>query len=163
MEGCQRPSWDSRLQLAPDQENYKKNEKVNLSCPKGFQPSFTHVKCSSKYQNNNNGTRVYKEFWYRRNSSNDWLPIQSSVECVGKGRIRSRVILCGGDPENFSGGGKMGRSGFFLAQHCESGACGSISRFQARRKYLLLCFPMSPKDDCSHTLRGFEGGRISLL
>ncbi|TRZ09862.1 hypothetical protein HGM15179_017260 [Zosterops borbonicus] len=90
--GCQRPSWDSRLQLAPDKENYKKNEKVNLSCPKGFQPSFTHVKCSSKYQNNNNGTRVYKEFWNGRNSGNDWLPIQSSVECVEVLRV---------DPDTF--------------------------------------------------------------
>ncbi|XP_066037075.1 receptor-type tyrosine-protein phosphatase kappa-like isoform X1 [Chamaea fasciata] len=80
--GCQRPPWDSRLQLAPDQENYEKDEKVNLSCPEGFKPSLTEIKCQSEFQYNDNGTPVYEEFWYGRNSSDDWLPIQSSGECV---------------------------------------------------------------------------------
>ncbi|XP_037980372.1 uncharacterized protein LOC119695598 isoform X1 [Motacilla alba alba] len=81
-EMCQRPSWDSRLQLAPDQVNYKKNEEVMLSCPEGFQPSFTHVKCSSEVQSFSGGKPVYREVWNVRNSRGAWVRIRSSVECI---------------------------------------------------------------------------------
>ncbi|XP_068857602.1 uncharacterized protein [Aphelocoma coerulescens] len=80
-ETCQRPLWDSRLQLAPDKKNYKNNEEVMLSCPEGFQPSFTRVKCSSKVQSFTRGKPVYREVWTGRDSSGAWARIRSSVEC----------------------------------------------------------------------------------
>ncbi|XP_037980368.1 receptor-type tyrosine-protein phosphatase F-like isoform X3 [Motacilla alba alba] len=82
METCQRPSRDSRLQLAPDQENYKKNEEVMLSCPEGFQPPFTEVQCQTQFQYDVYGTPVYKEFWHGRDSKGAWVPIVSRVECT---------------------------------------------------------------------------------
>ncbi|RMC16536.1 hypothetical protein DUI87_06473 [Hirundo rustica rustica] len=87
MEGCRRPPWNSRLQLAPDQEVYKKDEKVKLSCPGGFQPSFTEIKCQSEWQCNDSVTAVYKRLWCGRNSRGVWVPIQSSVECIVPGKL----------------------------------------------------------------------------
>ncbi|XP_049651205.1 uncharacterized protein LOC126036017 [Accipiter gentilis] len=81
-EMCQRPRWDSRLRLAPDQENYKKNEEVMLSCIDGFQVSFTHVKCSSEVQSISHGKPVYREVWLGKNSRGGWIRIRSSVECI---------------------------------------------------------------------------------
>ncbi|NXK64538.1 PTPRU phosphatase, partial [Sylvietta virens] len=80
-EGCQRPPWDTRLQLVPDKENYEKDEEVKLSCHEGFQSSFTKIKCQSEFQYDHYETPVYKEFWIGRNSSSLWVPIQSSVQC----------------------------------------------------------------------------------
>ncbi|XP_049651200.1 receptor-type tyrosine-protein phosphatase kappa-like isoform X6 [Accipiter gentilis] len=82
IETCQRPLWDRRLQLAPDQENYKKDEEVRLSCPKGFQPSFTEIKCSGKVQPISYGNPVYSDPWLGRDITGDWIRIQSSVECI---------------------------------------------------------------------------------
>ncbi|XP_041340895.1 uncharacterized protein LOC121362994 isoform X2 [Pyrgilauda ruficollis] len=82
MEMCQRPQWDSRLQLAPDQENYKKDDRVILSCPEGFQPPFTEIQCQIQFQYDHDETLVYKEFWLGRDSSDAWVPILSSVECI---------------------------------------------------------------------------------
>ncbi|XP_052634529.1 uncharacterized protein LOC128137542 isoform X2 [Harpia harpyja] len=79
---CQRPRWDSRLRLAPDQENYKKNEEVKLSCIDGFQASFTHVKCSSEVQSISHGKPVYREVWLGKDSRGGWIRIRSSVECI---------------------------------------------------------------------------------
>ncbi|XP_054042967.1 uncharacterized protein LOC128903087 [Rissa tridactyla] len=84
VETCQRPQWDPRLRLTPDQENYKKNEEVMLSCPKDFQPSFTHIKCSGEVQSISHGKSVYREAWRGRDSSGAWIRIQSNVECLGK-------------------------------------------------------------------------------
>ncbi|KAM6328565.1 uncharacterized protein FN964_015899 [Alca torda] len=81
-ETCRKPRWDSRLRLAPDQENYKKNEEVVLSCIDGFQPSFTHIKCSSEVQSISHGKPVYREVWRGRNSTSDWIRIRSNVECI---------------------------------------------------------------------------------
>ncbi|NXW10368.1 PTPRU phosphatase, partial [Fregetta grallaria] len=81
-ETCQRPQWDSRIQLAPDQENYKKNEEVLLSCPEGFQPSFTHVKCLGEGQPISNWNPVYTDPWLGRDSRGGWTRIQSSVVCI---------------------------------------------------------------------------------
>ncbi|XP_010124010.1 PREDICTED: uncharacterized protein LOC104483809, partial [Chlamydotis macqueenii] len=81
-ETCKRPQWDSRLQLAPDQENYKKSEEVMLSCPEGFQPSFTHVKCWSEVQSLSHGKPVYREVWRRKDSRGGWTRIRSGVECI---------------------------------------------------------------------------------
>ncbi|XP_059690325.1 uncharacterized protein LOC104253375 [Gavia stellata] len=81
-EMCRRPRWDSRLQLAPDQENYKKNEEVMLSCIDGFQPSFTHVKCSSEVQSISHGKPVYREVWLGRDSRGGWIRIRSNMECT---------------------------------------------------------------------------------
>ncbi|XP_042660810.1 receptor-type tyrosine-protein phosphatase kappa [Tyto alba] len=78
---CQRPWWDPRLQLAPDQESYKKNEKVALSCPEGFQPSFTEIKCSSEVQTSRYGKHPYG-VWLGRDSSGDWIHIPSTMECT---------------------------------------------------------------------------------
>ncbi|XP_074876850.1 uncharacterized protein LOC142027093 [Buteo buteo] len=81
-ETCQRPSWDRRLQLAPDQENYKKDEEVRLSCPEGFQPSFTEIKCSGKDQPISYGNPVYSDPWLGRDITGDWIRIQSGVQCI---------------------------------------------------------------------------------
>ncbi|KAF4799887.1 hypothetical protein TURU_050175 [Turdus rufiventris] len=89
---CRRPPWDSRLQLAPDQKNYAKNQEVMLSCPEGFQPSFTHVKCSSEISSFNLGKPVHREVWTGRNSRGVWVRVRSSVEC-------SEVLQV--DPQSF--------------------------------------------------------------
>ncbi|XP_010077673.1 PREDICTED: uncharacterized protein LOC104466058, partial [Pterocles gutturalis] len=81
-EKCQRPRWHSILQMEPDQENYKKNEEVMLSCPAGFQPSFTHVKCAREVQSISHGKPVYREVWLGRDSRGGWFRIRSSVECI---------------------------------------------------------------------------------
>ncbi|NXC28519.1 PTPRU phosphatase, partial [Campylorhamphus procurvoides] len=81
-EKCQRPHWDSRFQLAPDQENYRKNEEVMLSCPEGFQPSFTRVKCSSEIQSFAQGKPVHREVWLGRDTRGAWIRIRSTVECI---------------------------------------------------------------------------------
>ncbi|KAF4793123.1 hypothetical protein TURU_113746 [Turdus rufiventris] len=86
-ETCQKPHWDSRLQLAPDQESYKKNEEVMLSCPKGFQPPFTHVKCTGKVLSVVNGKPLHREAWNGKDSRGSWINIQSNpgrVQCSGK-------------------------------------------------------------------------------
>ncbi|XP_014112412.1 PREDICTED: uncharacterized protein LOC102112568 [Pseudopodoces humilis] len=90
-EMCRRPLWDSTLQLVPDQQNYK-NDEVMLSCPEGFQPSFSHIKCSSEVQSFTRGKPVYREVWTGRNSRGVWVRIRSSVEC-------SEVFQV--DPETF--------------------------------------------------------------
>ncbi|XP_064591704.1 uncharacterized protein LOC135459509 [Zonotrichia leucophrys gambelii] len=82
MEGCKRPQWDYRLQLAPDQENYKKDEKVMLSCPQGFQPLFTEIQCQTQLQSDYE-TLGNEEFWLGRDSRGAWAHIHSSVECIG--------------------------------------------------------------------------------
>ncbi|KAM9507198.1 uncharacterized protein ACIB01_019993 isoform 2-T2 [Guaruba guarouba] len=79
---CQRPRWDSRLQLAPDQSNYKINKEVMLSCPEGLQPPFTHVKCSREVQSNSNGKPVYREVWLGKDSSGQWNRTQNRVQCM---------------------------------------------------------------------------------
>ncbi|KAM6187541.1 receptor-type tyrosine-protein phosphatase kappa-like [Sarcoramphus papa] len=81
-ETCPRPSWDPRLQLAPDQENYEKNEEVMLSCPEGFQPSFTKIQCSGKVQPTSAWNPVHTEVWSRKDSRGGWIRIWSSVECI---------------------------------------------------------------------------------
>ncbi|XP_074788775.1 uncharacterized protein LOC141973771 [Athene noctua] len=81
-EMCRRPQWDSRLQLAPEQDSYKKNEEVMLSCTDGFQPSFTHVKCGREVQSLSHGKPIYREVWLGRNSRGIWIRIRSSVECI---------------------------------------------------------------------------------
>ncbi|XP_074993919.1 uncharacterized protein LOC142075835, partial [Calonectris borealis] len=81
-ETCQRPPWDPKLQLTPDQENYKKNDEVMLSCPEGFQPSFTKIRCSSEVQSISNGKTVYRVVWHGRDSRGGWIQIQSNVECI---------------------------------------------------------------------------------
>uniref|UniRef100_A0A8C5U2K0 Fibronectin type-III domain-containing protein n=1 Tax=Malurus cyaneus samueli TaxID=2593467 RepID=A0A8C5U2K0_9PASS len=75
------PQWDSRLQLAPDKEYYKKNEEVMLSCPEGFQPPFTHVKCGSEVQSIIHGKPIYRDVWSRKDSRGSWVRIRSSMVC----------------------------------------------------------------------------------
>ncbi|KAM9507196.1 receptor-type tyrosine-protein phosphatase U-like isoform 5-T5 [Guaruba guarouba] len=81
-ETCQRPQWDTRLQLKPDQDNYQKNEEVMLSCRKGFQPSFTHVKCTGKSMSISNGKPEYREVWLGKDSKGQWNQAQDRVECI---------------------------------------------------------------------------------
>uniref|UniRef100_A0A8C2T106 Uncharacterized LOC107305758 n=1 Tax=Coturnix japonica TaxID=93934 RepID=A0A8C2T106_COTJA len=81
-EMCQRPRWDPELHLAPDLQEYKKNEEVMLSCPEGLQPSYTHIRCSREVQNIIRGKPVYREVWLGRASSGSWIRIRSRVECV---------------------------------------------------------------------------------
>ncbi|XP_050572314.1 uncharacterized protein LOC118256653 [Cygnus atratus] len=81
-ETCQRPLWDPRLRLTPDQEEYSKNEEVTLSCPKVFQPPFTHVRCTGEVQPNIHGKPVYIEEWLGKGRGGAWIRIRSKVECV---------------------------------------------------------------------------------
>ncbi|XP_065512918.1 uncharacterized protein LOC136002029 [Caloenas nicobarica] len=81
-ETCQRPQWSSRLQLSPDQENYKKNEEVMLSCPFGFQPTFTRIKCAREVQSISHGKPLYREVWLGMNIRGAGIRIRSSVECL---------------------------------------------------------------------------------
>uniref|UniRef100_A0A8B9FPW4 Uncharacterized protein n=1 Tax=Amazona collaria TaxID=241587 RepID=A0A8B9FPW4_9PSIT len=81
-ESCQRPQWDSRLRLAPDWDYYKKNKEVMLSCPEGFQPSFTKIICGREVQPNSNGKPEYREVWLGKNSRGQWNRIQNKVECM---------------------------------------------------------------------------------
>uniref|UniRef100_A0A8B9ZQP4 Sushi domain-containing protein n=1 Tax=Anas zonorhyncha TaxID=75864 RepID=A0A8B9ZQP4_9AVES len=83
-ETCRKPSWDPRLHLAPEQEVYKENEEVTLSCPEGFEPSFTHIKCSREVQSISAGKPVYREVWKGKGSGGAWTRIRSMVQCVGK-------------------------------------------------------------------------------
>ncbi|XP_054034732.1 receptor-type tyrosine-protein phosphatase epsilon [Dryobates pubescens] len=79
---CQRPRWDSRLQLAPEKDNYKKNEEVMLSCIDGLQPPFTKIKCSRQAQSISHGKPIYREVWLRKDSRGLWTRIHSRVECL---------------------------------------------------------------------------------
>ncbi|XP_040396222.1 uncharacterized protein LOC121061441 [Cygnus olor] len=84
---CQRPLWDLALHLAPHQEVYKENEEVMLSCPEGFEPSFSHIKCSREVQSISTGKPVYREYrevWMGKDPGGAWTRILSKVECVGK-------------------------------------------------------------------------------
>ncbi|XP_038026424.1 uncharacterized protein [Anas platyrhynchos] len=81
---CQKPWRDPRLHLAPEQEVYKENEEVTLSCPKGFEPSFTHIKCSREVQSISAGKPVYREVWMGKDPGGAWTRIHSMVQCVGK-------------------------------------------------------------------------------
>ncbi|KAM7077496.1 receptor-type tyrosine-protein phosphatase T-like [Ciconia maguari] len=81
-ETCQRPWWDSRFQLTPNQENYKKNEEVTLSCPEGFQPPFTHVKCAGKGQPISHRQPVYTHTWWGKDSRGVWTRVPSNMECI---------------------------------------------------------------------------------
>ncbi|XP_009863369.1 PREDICTED: uncharacterized protein LOC104270646, partial [Apaloderma vittatum] len=83
-ETCRRPRWGRGLQLAPDQDNYKKNEEVKLSCPQSFHSTFTHAKCTGKVLSISNGKPVYREAWNGRDSRGRWMNIQptSNVECL---------------------------------------------------------------------------------
>ncbi|XP_053910515.1 receptor-type tyrosine-protein phosphatase kappa isoform X2 [Cuculus canorus] len=79
---CKKPWWDSDLQLEPNQENYKNNEEVVLSCPAGLQPSFTRIKCAREDQPNNNSNLVSRFPWMGMDSSGTWVRIRSKVECI---------------------------------------------------------------------------------
>uniref|UniRef100_A0A8B9INW9 Fibronectin type-III domain-containing protein n=1 Tax=Anser cygnoides TaxID=8845 RepID=A0A8B9INW9_ANSCY len=81
---CQKPWWDTRLRLAPDQEEYNRNEEVMLSCPEGFQPPFTHVRCAGEVQPNIHGKPVYIEEWLGKDPGGAWIHIRSKVECMVK-------------------------------------------------------------------------------
>ncbi|XP_068524131.1 uncharacterized protein [Anas acuta] len=79
---CQKPWWDPSLHLAPEQEVYKENEEVTLSCPEGFEPSFTHIKCSREDQSISAGKPVYREVWMGKDPGGAWTRIRSMVQCV---------------------------------------------------------------------------------
>ncbi|XP_009953319.1 PREDICTED: uncharacterized protein LOC104349468 [Leptosomus discolor] len=93
-EMCQRPDWGQGLWLVPDKEKYKKNEEVMLSCPEGFQPSFTHVKCSGKVLSISNERSEYREVWNGRDSRGIWIDIQPmfSVECIDVLQVVSETL-----------------------------------------------------------------------
>ncbi|XP_051660561.1 receptor-type tyrosine-protein phosphatase kappa-like [Manacus candei] len=76
---CQRPQKDSRLQLTPDQENYMEDEEVLLSCPEGFQPSFTKIKCWSDVKFSIHRKSVS---WWGNNTRGVWTHIPPYVMCI---------------------------------------------------------------------------------
>ncbi|XP_077646526.1 uncharacterized protein LOC110484191 [Lonchura striata] len=83
-ETCKKPHWDFRLQLAPEQESYRKNEEVILSCPKGFQTPFTHIKCAGKVLSVINGKPIHREAWTGKDSRGSVINIQPKfrVQCL---------------------------------------------------------------------------------
>ncbi|XP_019465884.1 uncharacterized protein LOC109363874 isoform X2 [Meleagris gallopavo] len=84
VETCQRPQWDTRLHLAPDLEEYSKNEEVMLSCPEGLQPSYTRVRCAGGNGALHYAGSVYRDTWQGTKSSGAWLPIEGTVQCLGQ-------------------------------------------------------------------------------
>ncbi|NWZ30870.1 PTPRU phosphatase, partial [Asarcornis scutulata] len=81
-ETCQRPLWDPRLRLAPDQELYKENEEVALSCPEGFKPSFTHIKCAGEMQTAEHSGFADRTTWLGRKSTGVWIHTEGPVLCL---------------------------------------------------------------------------------
>uniref|UniRef100_A0A8B9UJV1 Fibronectin type-III domain-containing protein n=1 Tax=Anas zonorhyncha TaxID=75864 RepID=A0A8B9UJV1_9AVES len=65
-----------------DQEEYSQNEEVTLSCPKIFQPPFTHVRCAGEVQPNIHGKPTYIEGWLGKGTGGAWIRIRSKVECM---------------------------------------------------------------------------------
>ncbi|XP_061222701.1 receptor-type tyrosine-protein phosphatase alpha-like isoform X2 [Neopsephotus bourkii] len=92
LETCQRPRWDTRLRLKPNQDSYQKYEEVMLSCLKGFQPSFTHVKCIGKTMSNSNGKPEYREVWLGKDSRGQWNQAQDKVECIEVLHVDPRTL-----------------------------------------------------------------------
>ncbi|XP_074389172.1 uncharacterized protein LOC102069436 [Zonotrichia albicollis] len=90
-ETCQKPHWDIRL--APDQESYRKNEEVILSCPKGFQPPFTHAKCTGKVLSVINGKPIHREAWTGKDSRGNVINIQTRfrVQCLDVRQVVPKI------------------------------------------------------------------------
>ncbi|XP_054139369.1 uncharacterized protein LOC128941558 [Melozone crissalis] len=90
-ETCQKPHWDIRL--APDQESYRKNEEVILSCPKGFQPPFTHAKCTGKVLSVINGKPIHREAWTGKDSRGNVINIQPRfrVQCLDVHQVVPKI------------------------------------------------------------------------
>ncbi|XP_064358636.1 uncharacterized protein LOC135325089 [Dromaius novaehollandiae] len=82
VETCQRPWWDRRLQLAPNQATYKKNEEVMLSCPEGLHPSFSQVKCSETVQSMSYPESINRDVWWGRTGTGGWIRIHGPVVCI---------------------------------------------------------------------------------
>ncbi|XP_069736531.1 receptor-type tyrosine-protein phosphatase mu-like isoform X2 [Phaenicophaeus curvirostris] len=79
---CKKP-WSSPYpHLQPNQENYKDNEEVVLSCPAGSQPSFTRIKCARGDQPDSPWNLASIFPWMGMNSSGAWIRVQSRVECI---------------------------------------------------------------------------------
>ncbi|KAI6058459.1 Receptor-type tyrosine-protein phosphatase epsilon-like protein [Aix galericulata] len=92
-ETCQRPWWDPRLRLAPDQEEYKENEEVALSCPEGFQPPFTHIRCAGGVQALEYSGFADRTTWMGRKSTGVWIHTEGPVLCLGTWGGRN-YLLC---------------------------------------------------------------------
>lgn len=64
----------------------------------GFQPPFSHVKCTGKALSIINGNPVYREAWNGKNSRGSWINIQPKfrVQCVGKEALGAflTALLC---------------------------------------------------------------------
>uniref|UniRef100_A0A8B9ZDF7 Complement factor H n=1 Tax=Anas platyrhynchos TaxID=8839 RepID=A0A8B9ZDF7_ANAPL len=90
---CQKPWWDPRLRLAPEQEEYKENEEVTLSCPEGFKPSFTHIRCAGGVQTAEHSGFVDRTTWLGRKSTGVWIPIEGPVQCLGTW-VGRNYLLC---------------------------------------------------------------------
>ncbi|XP_068781728.1 receptor-type tyrosine-protein phosphatase mu isoform X3 [Struthio camelus] len=79
---CPKPQWDSRLQLTPEQQAYRVNEEVKLSCPEGYQPSLPQATCKRVLQIMKNGRHLPKGVWREKSSTGNWMYIQRDVECI---------------------------------------------------------------------------------
>ncbi|XP_052526092.1 receptor-type tyrosine-protein phosphatase kappa-like isoform X1 [Tympanuchus pallidicinctus] len=82
VETCQRPQWDTELHLAPDLEEYSKNEEVMLSCPEGLQPSYTRVRCAGGNGALDYAGSVYRDTWLGWSSFGTWVRIEETVQCL---------------------------------------------------------------------------------
>ncbi|XP_053910517.1 uncharacterized protein LOC104056585 isoform X1 [Cuculus canorus] len=92
IEACERPQWDSRLHLIPDQENYKNNEEVVLSCLAGFQPSFTRIKCAREKLPTIYKNLMFGDSWVGMDSHGAWIHVQSKVECIEVLQVVPRTV-----------------------------------------------------------------------
>ncbi|KAM9138776.1 receptor-type tyrosine-protein phosphatase kappa-like isoform 2-T2 [Pangshura tecta] len=48
VEKCRKPSWASALRFEPDKTYYSREEPVTLSCPAGFEPSQSVIRCTGQ-------------------------------------------------------------------------------------------------------------------
>ncbi|XP_044877953.1 uncharacterized protein LOC123373176 [Mauremys mutica] len=78
VEKCPRPQWDPRLRFVPDRPFYGWNEQTMLSCPGGFQPSLSVIRCVRWGQ-----TWSHWTVWDQR----AWRRITENVTCAETPRI----------------------------------------------------------------------------
>ncbi|XP_039400686.1 receptor-type tyrosine-protein phosphatase kappa-like isoform X2 [Mauremys reevesii] len=78
VEKCPRPQWDPRLRFVPDRPFYGWNEQTTLSCPGGFQPSLSAIRCVGWGQ-----TQSHWTVWDR----GAWRRITENVTCAEKCKI----------------------------------------------------------------------------
>ncbi|XP_036259213.1 receptor-type tyrosine-protein phosphatase kappa-like [Molothrus ater] len=79
---CPKPMWDARLPFLENETEYPQNRELTLTCPKGLEPSFPEVKCTTGILEVNLGEPVYVDAWWGRSSTGAWTRIEGDVLCM---------------------------------------------------------------------------------